>query len=55
MPKSQKVHIYILCIIDEVKNYLISAPIYQSRSEEIGKALIENVILKYCVPDYIIL
>ena len=29
--------------------------IHQSRSEEIGDALIENVITKYCVPDYIIM
>ena len=36
-------------------NYLITAPIYQSRSEEIGEALIENVITKYCMPDYIIM
>ena len=28
---------------------------YQSKSEEIGDALIENVITKYCVPDYIIM
>ena len=27
--------------------------IHQSRSEEIGNALIENVISKYCVSDYI--
>ena len=32
MPKSQKGHRFILCIIDEVTNYLITAPIYQSRS-----------------------
>ena len=33
---------------------MITIPIHQSRSEEIGNALIENVISKYCVPDYII-
>ena len=55
MPKSQKGHRFILCIIDEVTNYLITAPIYQSRSEEIGEVLIENVMSKYCVPDYIIM
>ena len=32
---------------------MITAPIYQSRSGEIGEALIENVISKYCIPDYI--
>ena len=43
-----------LCSIDEVTNYLIMVPIQQFRSEEICNALIENVISKYCVPEYII-
>ena len=30
-------------------------PISQARSEEIGEALIENVITKYCIPKYIIM
>ena len=30
-------------------------PKHQSRSKEIGDALIENVISKYCVSDYIIM
>ena len=55
MPQSNKSHKYILCIIDEVTNYLIKVPIHQLKSEEIGDALIENVITKYCVPDYIIM
>ena len=55
MLKSNKGHKYILCIIYEVMNYLIMVPIHQTRSEEIGDALIENVIAKYCVPDYIIM
>ena len=55
MLKSYKGHKFILCIINEVTNYLITAPIYQSRSEEIGDALIENIISKYCIPDYIIM
>ena len=41
-------------MIDEVTNYLITIPIYQSKSEDIGEALIENVISKYSMPDYII-
>ena len=53
MPKSQKGHQYILCIIDEVTNYLVSAPLYQAKSEEVGKALIEHVISKYGTPEYI--
>ena len=55
MPRSPKGHKYILCIIDEVTNYLIMAPIYQSKAEEIGDALIENVITNYCIPDCIIM
>ena len=55
MPKSYKGHKLISCIIDEVTNYLTTAPINQSRSEEICDALIENVISKFCVPDYIIM
>ena len=55
MPKSHKGHKFILCIIDEVTKYLITVPIYHSRSEEIGDALIENVISKYCTSDYVIM
>ena len=55
MPRSHKGHRYILCIIDEVTNYLVTVPIFQTRSEEIGEALIENVIMKYCIPEYIIM
>ena len=54
MPRSHKGHRYILCIIDEVTNYLVTVSIFQFRSEEIGEALIENVIMKYCIPEYII-
>ena len=54
IPRSHKGHKYILCIIDEMTNYLITLPIFQARSEEIGEALIENVITKYCIPEYII-
>ena len=48
--RSNRGHKYILCVIDEVTNYLIRVPIHQSKSEEIG-----HVIAKYCVPDYIIM
>ena len=41
MPRSFKGYKYLLCIIDKVTNYLITIPIHQSRSEEIGDALIE--------------
>ena len=52
MPRSQKVHKFILCIIDEVTNYLITIPIHHSRSEEVGEALIEHVS-KCCAPNCI--
>ena len=55
MPKSYRGHKYILCIIDEVTNYLITVPIHQAKSEEVGEALIENVIMKSCIPEYIIM
>ena len=55
MPRSHKGHKFILCIIDEVTNYLITVPLYQAKSEEIGEALIENMIIKYCNPEYIIM
>ena len=55
MPKLQKCHKFILCIIDEVTNYMITVPIHHSKSEEVGEALIGNVISKYCIPDYIIM
>ena len=46
MPKSYKGHKFILCIINEVTNYLITVPIYQAKSEEIGEAIIHNIITK---------
>ena len=55
MPRSYKGHKYILCTMDEVTKYLIMIPIFQARLEEIGEALIENVITKYCIPEYIIM
>ena len=44
MPRSYKGHRYILCIIDEVTNFLVTC-----------KALLEHVITKYCIPEYIIM
>ena len=55
MPRSSKGHRFILCVIDEVMNYVITVPIYQSKAEEIGDTLIEHVVMKYCVPDCIIM
>ena len=55
MSRSYKGHKFILCVIDEVTKYQIIVPIHQSKSEEIGIALTENIITKYCVPEYIIM
>ena len=55
MPRLHKGHIYILCIIDEVTNFLVTVPIFQARSEEIGEALLEHIMTKYCIPEYIIM
>ena len=54
MPRSQKGHWYILCIIDEVTNNLVTAPLFQARSE-VGEALIENIITKHGTPEYMII
>ena len=54
MPKSYKGDRYILCVIDEVTNYIITAPLKQAKSEEVGEILINSVFSKYCIPDYII-
>ena len=55
IPRLQKGCEYILCVIDEMTNYLITAPLYQARSEEVGEALIENVISKFGTPEYMIM
>ena len=54
MPRSHKGHKFILCIIDEVTNYLITVPTHQAKSEE-TEVSIENVITKYCIPEYVIM
>ena len=55
MPTLQKEHRYILCVIDEMTNYVITAPLYQARSEDVKEALIENVISKFGTPEYMIM
>ena len=54
-PKLQKGHKFILCIIDEMTTYLITVSIHHKRSEEVGEALIEHIISKFCAPDCIIM
>ena len=55
MPKSYIGHKFIQCVIDEMSHYLITMPIYQARSEVIDDALIDNVISKYGIPEYLIM
>ena len=55
MPKLQMGHQFILCMIDVMTNYLITAPLYQSRSEEVGEALIENIVSKFGTSDYMMM
>ena len=55
MPRSSEGHKFILCIIDEVTNYLITVPMYHSKVEEVGEALIQHIITKYCIPNCIIM
>ena len=55
MPKSYRGHKLIVCVKDEMTYYLITMPIHQARSEEIGDALIDNVISKYGIPEYMIM
>ena len=55
MSRSCRGYRYILCVIDEVTNYTIMAPLKQPKSEDVGEALINSVFSKYCVPDYMIM
>ena len=41
MPRSQEGHKFILSVIDEVTNYLITVSIFHAKSEEVGEALIK--------------
>ena len=49
MPQSYKWHQFIL-VINKVTIFMVTIPIYQSISEEIGKVLIEFVFNKYSIP-----
>ena len=55
MLRSHKGHKYILCIIDEVTNFLITVPIFHAKSEEVGEAHLEHIKTNYCIPEYIIM
>ena len=55
MPKSYRGHKFVLCVINEMTNYLIIMPIHQARSEEMADSLIDNVISKFGIPEYLIM
>ena len=44
LPKSYGGHRFILCIIDEYTNYLITIPVHQAKSQEIGDAITEHIL-----------
>ena len=45
IPRSCRGDRYILCIIDEVTNYIKTSPIKQCKLEDVGEALINSVSL----------
>ena len=49
MPTFYRGYEFILIVIDEVTKFMVTIHIHQSRSEEIGDALIEHVFSKYIV------
>ena len=55
MSRLHKGHKYILCITDEITNFLNKVPVFHAKSEEVGVALLEHVITKYCTLEYIIM
>ena len=55
MPRCYKGNRFILCIIDEVTNYIITTPVKQAKSGEVREALINSVFSKYCITDYMIM
>ena len=50
MPKSYRGDKYILCVIDEVTNYIITAPVKQAKLEEVGEILINSVFFQILHP-----
>ena len=50
MPRSQKGHNFILCIIDEMTNYLVTVPIFRPRSEEVGQSTYRTCNIEILCP-----
>ena len=55
VPESYKGYRFTLGVIDEVNNFMVTSPIYQSRLEEIENALIEHVFSKHSIPKCMII
>ena len=55
MPTSYKGHKFILVVIHVVTNFMVTIPMYQSRSEEIGYASIGHMFSKYSIPECMIM
>ena len=50
LPTPYKGHKFIMVVKDKVNNFMMTIPIYQSRSGEIGDALMEQDFSKYSIP-----
>ena len=55
MPRFYEGYKFILVVIDEVTNFLVTIPIYQQRSEEIRDVLMENVLSRYSIPECMVM
>ena len=55
MPRYYKGHKFIIVVTDEATNLKVRIPFYQSRSEEIGDALIEHEFSKYNISECMIM
>ena len=55
MPRSYQGHKLILTSIGEVTNFMVTIPIFQSKSAEIGDVLIEHVFSKYSISECMIM
>ena len=55
MLRSYEGHTFILVVIDEVTNFMVTIPIYWSRLEWISDALRKHVFNKYSIPDCMIM
>ena len=55
MSKSYKGHKFILVVIDDVTSFIVTISIHQSKSPEVGHDLIERVLGKYTLHNWLIM